>query len=631
MARIINTSTADLAKLDTMGQLAIYSGLDNLTLFEINEGIDDLLTPLKRETYAFEMELQAALLEMSANGIYVDQEKRASLIREHEAELKIVHSNLHLLCEAIGYYEYYLQQGILRFSWATGLDPAELPRSWDEWKNQPTTWRREVKALDPAACALYHKCLKTFGPPYIPGNKTSGAFNANSPKQKLRLFYDFFGHEGNTISQEFSPEFPPPWNKTRGISEIKTRDIRGDYTPSSDRESLEKISNRDSDLRDAAFWARPFISCCLDIADLTKALGFLRCKLEKGYFKASFGAVTDTGRLASRENAQGFGSNGQNVTPRLRIILCAEPGWKLAAPDYEQIESRNVGAIAYSLFGSTAYLNATECGDLHTLVCRMVWDDLPWPSDFNLDYLEKYGPPFPKEIVSAAKEIAKKKFYRHFSRRDMVKRLGHGSNYRGKPDHMAKLTHIDPKLVHHFQSIYFERFPEIPAYHQWVIEQVQTKGEITTLFGRTRRFFGRPNDDATIRKAIAHCPQSMGADYTNRALLRILKAIYYEGLPAKIILQKHDEICFKYLEADEHLVIPRVCDIMVDHVTLTSPSGIERDWCVPVEAASGWNLGHPKYDNDGNIIANPDGLMEYRGRDERIRQRDPANMLRMVL
>ena len=105
--------------------------------------------------------------------------------------------------------------------------------------------------------------------------------------------------------------------------------------------------------------AAPFAKVCLDIADVVKSLGFLRCKLENGYFRASFGAVTETGRLASRQNAMGYGSNAQNVTPKLRHILSTPPGWKSAAPDYEQIESRNVGAICFVRFGDTAYLNAS--------------------------------------------------------------------------------------------------------------------------------------------------------------------------------------------------------------------------------------------------------------------------------
>jgi len=623
--RIINT--ASTLPTDALGQLAIYSGLDNLTLFEINNGLDALLTPEKRELYLFEMDLQSALLEMSLNGALVDSAERQRLTREHEKELAQVQAYLHEFCLAIGYYSYYIDQGVLRFSWVSGITPSSLPHSWDEWKALPLSWRRDIKQSFPGPLAEFHKTLKTFGPPYFPGSKKGGAFNGNSPKQKLRLLYDFFGHDKNSVHQEFSPEFACPYNQTRGISEIRTRNSKNEWKPAADRESLEKIQTHgwDNDRRDAHFWALPFIACCLDIADLAKTLGFLKCKLEDGYFKSSFGAVTETGRLASKENAQGYGSNAQNITPRLRVILTAEPGWKLAAPDYEQIESRIVGAICYQLFGATAYLNACESGDLHTLVVSLVWEDLPWPKDFTLSALAKHGP-FPPDMIRASKSLAKEIFYREFSRRDLCKRLGHGSNYRGQPRHMAKQTHIDLPLVEHFQDTYFTVFPELLQWHRWVVQQVQTNGELTTFLGRTRRFFGRPTDDATIRKAIAYEPQSVAADYTNSALLKIYKA-QASGLPIKLFLQKHDEIGFRFREADEDLTVPKVCDIMTSHRSLVSPDGSTRDWCVPVEAATGWNLAHAS-------AQNPDGLVEYTGRDDRVRQslpNQPSNVLKMKL
>jgi len=611
--KIINTSTTQLSTLSPLHQLALYSGMDNLTLFEINDGLDDQMSDAKRQTYSYEMELQAALLEMSFNGVYVDTGKRQELIKDLEREQAKIKEHLHELCQAIDYYSYYIDKAVLRFSWASGIPAETLPRSWDEWKLMPLAWRREVKQENEAALADYQKALKQYSVP----------FNGNSPAQKLQLFYDFFGVSDNENADR---DFPPPWLKARGIKEIRTRSIHGDFTPSADRESLEKIQRRglDFDERDAYYWALPFISCCLELADLSKSLGFLRCRLEHGYFRASFGAVTETGRLNSKENAQGFGSNAQNITPKLRSILAAEPGWKLATPDYEQIESRIVGAICYRLFGASAYLNACECGDLHTLVASLVWDDLSWPEEFTLDYLEKYGPPFPPEIIKAAKAIAKQPFYRHFSKRDAVKRLGHGSNYRGQPRHMSKQTHIPFDLVEHFQQTYFTRFPELPMWHRWVVEQIQTKGELVTMFGRTRRFFGRPNEDSTIREAVAHEPQSTAADYTNRALIRLFKASMSGELKVKLFLQKHDEIGFRYRQEDEDLTVPKACDIMVEHLTLVSPSGGRRQWSVPVEALTGWNLGHAS-------SSNPDGLVEYTGHDPRSRQKDPSNFLKWKL
>lgn len=627
--KIISTSSASLSTMSTLEQLALYSGMDNLSVLEIAPILSAELTPTKQSTYLFEMDLQSALLEMSFNGIHIDPSERLRLTSEYEAEQQRIAEYLHQFCEAIGYYDYYLTIARIRYADAIGVNSAELPSSWGGWLELDLQTRRDWKSRDEKRTELFHKALKEFAQP----------FNANSPSQKLRLFYHFFGSPRNQICTEQYSDAPPPWGLTRGITEYKTRNQDGEYTPSADRDCLEKILALGSDdERDAAYWARPFIQCCLAIADYTKALGFLRCKLENGIFRSSFGSVTETGRLNSKKNAQGYGSNAQNVDPRLRSVFTCPMGWKMATPDYEQIESRIVGAICYRLFGATRYINASECGDLHTLVCSMVWEHLGWPEEFTLDYLEKYGPPFPKDMIAAAKKLAKKELYRGKTMRDGSKTLGHGSNYYGKPPTMAKHSHIPQPLVEHYQKVYFERFPELPRWHLWVIEQVQRYGEITTMLGRTRQFFGRPSDDATIREAIAFEPQSVAADYTNKALLQLHRQSLYShrDLPITIFLQKHDELGFRYLEKDEDTVLPKVREAMVQNIELVSPAGITRQWNVPVELQSGWNLGkyyNPESEPDPAKRKHPnlDGTREWKGPDERTRQRNPFSIGGIIL
>lgn len=579
-------------------QLALYNGMDNLALFEINDALDEGLTPEMRETYRFEIELQAALLELEINGCLVDQTARQRLAQDYQAEGLKYSRILNLFIEAIGYFSYYLEQAKQRFAAETGVDPSLLPSSWDEWKAMPLHTRRELKKDNEQALFDFHKALKEY---------PLKTFNANSPSQKLRLFYDYLGHEGNLTHQELSPDFTPAYNKTRGISEVKSRKANNTFGPSTDREALEKIFDKADDPRNAAYWARPIITCCLKLSDISKTLGFLKYPLDKGYYKASFGAVTETGRLNSSENAMGFAGNFQNVTPKLRHIFVAEPGWKLCAADLEQAESRAVGAICYRLFGSTAYLNACESGDLHTLVCAMVWEDQPWPEEFGLGAVAKYGR-LPDDMRKAAKKIASSiKVYRDFSMRDMAKRLGHGSNYRGQPPHMAKQTHIPLNLVQHFQSAYFSAFPEIPQWHRWVIEQVQREGYITTFLGRTRHFFGRPSEDSTIREAIAYEPQSVATgDYTNIALLNLVKESYRhldsEGNRVfKVFLQKHDELGVAYNPEYEDLTLSQIRDKMEHPVTIVNPAGEKRIWVIPTEIETGWNLGRMS-------DSNPDGL-----------------------
>jgi hypothetical protein len=651
--RIIRTS--DGLPRDTLGQLALYNGMDCLTLPEIHEGIQSEMRPDHHRIYEFEMDQQSALLQMAFAGIPVDVGKRGELIRKTHAEKTKIEGYMHQLLEAIGYYDYYRDITELRFKSAIGEPNTSLPRSWREWLETPLTARRLWKqTAGESDTKQFQKWLKELDEP----------FNLNSNTQKLRLFYHFFGIDTNEETTKRFPDFPPSWGRTKGLKEFKTRSQNGEYTPGVDRDTLEKLLHRASeDDSEAAYWAQPFLNLCLHHADLAKTLQFLNCKLDQGVFYSSFGCVTETGRLSSKKsNYDNRGWNSQNVTPPLRIIFTSPRGQKSATPDYEQIESRMVAARCYLQFGAVRYLAATECGDLHSLACSMVWEDLPWPEDFTVEWTIKHGP-FPRDMVKAAKALANQEAYRGKSRRDCSKTLGHGSNYWGKPPNMAKQSHIDLGLVQHYQDVYFSVFPEIRQWHNWIIEQVQVRGEFSTIFGRPRRFFGRPSDDATIREAIAHDGQSPAADYTNRAMLRLHKASLRGDLKAELFLQKHDELGMRYAEEDEQQVTAMMLKLMEEHFTLIAPDGNQRDWYVPAEMLVGWNLGHRSkkryYQDDKqkipfvlkedaekrkqellkpgtecevnqdeggwvvDFIPNPDGLIELRGTDDRERKRDP--------
>jgi hypothetical protein len=583
--QIINTSTS--VPTSTLDKLALYSGLDVLTLFEIKDGLMPLMDSNRLAVYNFEMELQAPLLSMSFVGIPVDESARREMVTQFTQEQTHLTTLINRMLQAIGYFDYYREMAVKEFS--TYVDYTPLPLTWDEWLQLPIGTRRVLKEAAPEALVKFQKALKEYSEP----------FNPVSSSQKLKLFYHFFGSPANTTAEPYF--FQPPWPKTHGIPEYKSRNVKGEYTPAVDREALEKIIKAAGDEKLAATVAAPFAHVCLAISDLSKSLGFLNCKLEKGLFKASFGAVTETGRLASRQNAQGFGSNAQNVTPKLRHIFIAPPGEKFVVCDYAQIESRIVAAICFRLFGLENYIAATESGDLHSLAASMVWPDLAWPQDFTIEWCIKHGA-FPKDLLKAAKKLASAPFYRGKSRRDVSKTLGHGTSYCGKPPQMSKHSHIEIKLIEHYQAVFFEAFPEIAKWHRWVAEQVQTVGEITTMLGRTRRFFGRPNDDSTIREAVAYEPQSVAADYCNRALLRLHNM--GNKFPAVIRLSKHDELVVSCKEADEELVLDIMREQMEERIMLTAPNGKQREWFVPAEAESGWNLGR-KGDSNPNGIGHP--------------------------
>lgn len=376
-----------------------------------------------------------------------------------------------------------------------------------------------------------------------------------------------------------------------GLPVQKKRNSNGIYAPFSGREALENLSIH--------FLAEPICVRLLAMRDLGKSIGFLKTGIDAdGRMRTNINiAGTNTGRWSSSESDFGTGTNLQNVTEALRSVFVADKGMKFANLDLEQADSRNLGALIWTHLRGTygdreagKYLDACEAGDLHTFVCKMCNPQLPWGT-------------------APDRTIADMPLYRQKSYRDGSKQLGHGSNYLGKPPTMSKHSKFPLNLVKAFQIQYFAAFPAIPGYHEWVQQELIDTASLTTLFGRRRFFFGRPNDDATLREAVAYSPQSMTGEEINKGILKLWRANRIQ-----LLIQVHDSILFQFPEEQEDEIVPWALDTL--KVPLELSGG--RPFCVPTEAKTGWNWGN-RIDHKDGTVSNPDGLRKWKGHDDRKR------------
>lgn len=371
-----------------------------------------------------------------------------------------------------------------------------------------------------------------------------------------------------------------------GLPEVKKRNNNGAYVRTTNREAIEKLS--------AYFIAEPVCLHLLAIRDLDKKRQFLETGIDPdGRMRTSFNiAGTNTGRLASSMSDFGTGTNLQNVDRELRSIFVPDEGMIFVNCDLEQADARNLGALCWELFGrrgdafAGAYLNLCESGDLHTQVSRMARPHLPWTDDPKLN-----------------RAIADTKFYRGDTYRDLDKKLGHGSNYLGQPRTMAKHAKVPIAEVEEFQGNYFGRLPCIPAYHQYVRNEIATSASLTTLFGRRRFFFGRGNDEATIREAVAYSPQSMTADEIDQGMLSI-----WRENRVQLLLQVHDSILFQCPLREVDAIVPWALKMLRIPLTLRG----NRPFFVPAEAKIGFNWGEQTKEN-------PDGMTKWKGKCDRTR------------
>jgi DNA polymerase-1 len=359
--------------------------------------------------------------------------------------------------------------------------------------------------------------------------------------------------------------------------------------PTLNRAALEKIESYYITL------TLPMIYLIKKIRELQKRIDVLRTEIDHdGRMRTSYNiAGTTTGRFSSSLSEFGTGGNLQNIEEHLRSIFIADPGMKLANFDAEQGESRVVGAIEWNLFGDSTYLDACESGDLHTAVARICWPDLGWKGTLEID-----------------RALAEEPYYRHYSRRFMCKKLGHGANYGGRAQTLSAETKTELPIVEEFCRNYHSAFPAHRLWHHWVESQLAKTGKLTSLTGRLRHFFGRRDDHKVIREAIAYDAQGSLVDIVNRGMLKV-----WNSQCCQLLLQGHDSIIVQYHEEEEDELIPKILSLLHIPISLAN----QRTLMIPYGCKTGWNWG--EYGG-----TNPDGLKKYAPGDKR-RRTPPVHIL----
>lgn len=367
--------------------------------------------------------------------------------------------------------------------------------------------------------------------------------------------------------------------------------IRKGGRPTVDRNALEKM--------EAYLIARPIVRHISAMRDIRKKLDLLQTEIDPdGRIRTSYNiAGTTTGRFSSSMSEFGTGGNLQNVEESLRSIFISDPGMKFAKFDAKSGESYVVGAIEWNLFRDGKYLDACETGDPHTATARICWPQLGWTGDNNRD-----------------KNIAETPYYRHYTYRFMCKKLGHGSNYGGKAETLSSQAKLPISVVIDFQPKYFKAFPAHIDWQNWVENQIRTVGQLSTLTGRRRQFWGRRNDEKVLREAIAFDPQGSLADIVNSAMLHIWRA-----RTAILMMQDHDALTFMYPEEREDEIVPKLLAQLPIEVELKHGRTLE----IPYDCKVGWNRADW---SEGN----PDGLKDFTGHDERRRRAEVHFLDRVV-
>jgi DNA polymerase-1 len=147
-----------------------------------------------------------------------------------------------------------------------------------------------------------------------------------------------------------------------------------------------------------------------------------------------------------------------------------------------------------------------------------------------------------------------------------------------------KISHAEAK---EFIERYFERFQQVRAYLDSMVEFAREHGYVETIF-RRRRYIPELRDrNFNIRafgeRTAANSPiQGSAADLIKIAMIHIHRRLLDERLSARMLLQVHDELVFEVPDVELDTVTALVRDEMEHAADLSVPLvvdvGTGRNW-----------------------------------------------------
>jgi DNA polymerase-1 len=267
-------------------------------------------------------------------------------------------------------------------------------------------------------------------------------------------------------------------------------------------------------------------------------------------------AVAATGRLSSSDpNLQNIPVRNETGR-RIRQAFVPEPGWKMVAADYSQIELR----IMAHLSGDAGLLAAFAAGqDIHRATAA-----------------EVFGAP--QAQVTA-------------EQRRSAKAINFGLIYGMSAFGLARQLGIEQSAAQEYVERYFQRYPGVREFMDRIRQEAHDRGYVETLFGR-RLYLPEINArnhqrrSAAERTAINAPMQGSAADIIKRAMLAVDAWIEQHRPPVRLLMQVHDELVLEVEEAFLDQAIGPLRDHMEHAAKLAVPLVVD------VGVGDNWDEAH---------------------------------------
>lgn len=275
-----------------------------------------------------------------------------------------------------------------------------------------------------------------------------------------------------------------------------------------------------------------------------------------GRIRCSYNPVgADTGRLSCAQSNTGSGTNLQTISKENRKFYIADKGMYFFQCDLEGADGWTVAAHCAALGDTTMiedYYAKIKPAKVLALMQLQREGKLPHVDKA----INKLSRPEIKALIKSTK--LPETLY------GVCKVVQHGSNYDMQPARMSEnlleknfthseefsLMHVPPQECKILQALYFERYPGVRSYQDYVKHQLKTGRALPCASGHVRKFFGRPDDGTTIRAALAHEPQANTTYVTNLAMQRLWQDPENRRSNNSLIIEPvhsvHDALCGQF-------------------------------------------------------------------------------------
>lgn len=264
-------------------------------------------------------------------------------------------------------------------------------------------------------------------------------------------------------------------------------------------------------------------------------------------------AVTVTGRLSSSD------PNLQNIPirtsegRRIRQAFKAQPGYKIVAADYSQIELR----IMAHLSQDEGLLNAFSSGkDIHRATAA--------------------------EVFSVALDEVTDE------QRRSAKAINFGLIYGMSAFGLAKQLNIGRQEAQTYMDRYFSRYPGVLTYMEDTRQLANDKAYVETIYGRRLQLPNIKAKNAMLKKAAERAAinapmQGTAADIIKKAMIDMaIWAAQKEQGSVQILMQVHDELVFAIKEQFVESYTQEIQAVMANAAKLDVPliadAGVGDNW-----------------------------------------------------